>query len=349
MNIKSTKNFYFNLSKSSPWSHPLNPEILYPIKYFERLLLDLGWEDPSEWLNHWIYNTDNYISRDSWTKGTKSDWFWGLGLPLLTDIERHLSNERERSIIGISGLPGSGKTSLGRWIEAAANELGWPVSVISLDDFYLPANELDIAMSGNPWNVPRGIPGSHSIDLLIKTIDIWKKNGSLNAPIFEKFLRGGLGNRSGWKLTKPKLIIIEGWFLGCLTCNNLLLKKQIQENKFIELELNQEEVEYRKIIQDSLFKYQPIWKEINRVWHIKAINFNSTIDWKTEQEENLYKEKGASLKGKSLSSFIRMIQTAIPQEDLMKIPSDVVARINTRRELKWVGISKDEENSSDYK
>ena len=37
-------------------------------------------------------------------------------------------------------------------------------------------------------------------------IDLWYKNGSLIIPQFDKSLRHGLGDRSGWRLSKPKVI-----------------------------------------------------------------------------------------------------------------------------------------------
>jgi len=51
----------------------------------------------------------------------------------------------------------------------------------------------------------------------------------------------------------------------------------------------------------------------------------------------MQRQRGASLKGDSLNKFIRMIQTAIPQSSLQLIDADVVATINTDREIKFIG------------
>ena len=95
------------------------------------------------------------------------------------------------------------------------------------------------------------------------------------------------------------------------------------------------------VVQSALKKYQPIWEEFERVWHIKAIDFLSFRQWKTQQEMNLQRERGASIKGESLEKFIRMIETAIPQKDLQSIRSDVLVQLNTFRQIKWVGKSED--------
>ena len=56
------------------------------------------------------------------------------------------------------------------------------------------------------------------------------------------------------------------------------------------------------------------------------------------QELNLQRHRGASIKGKSMGLFLRMNQTTIPQENLQLIKSDLVARLDSSREIKGVGI-----------
>ena len=110
------------MTNYSPWSEPIDPHILYPIKPFNNLLESLNWENPIEWLNHWQTRGGVNLASSAWPLATKNDWIWGLGLPFLSDVERFIFKE-ERIILGISGLPGCGKTSFGKWLEAAAGEL----------------------------------------------------------------------------------------------------------------------------------------------------------------------------------------------------------------------------------
>ena len=95
-----------------------------------------------------------------WPEGAHSDWLWSLGLPILTEVMRH---QGQRWLLGFSALPGCGKTSLGHWLEAAAERLGLSLQVMSIDDFYFSADALDRSMQGNPWGVPRALPGSHEL------------------------------------------------------------------------------------------------------------------------------------------------------------------------------------------
>ena len=324
----------------SPWSIPPDPELIFPREDLEQLLSYLGWEDPLAWLQHWIKRGGGQLASSAWPVDVRTDWLWGLGLPFLSHLEQYVEIENNRVLFGLSGLPGSGKTTFGKWLEVATTNLGWPVKVISMDDYYLPSSELDKAMYGNPWNVPRGLPGSHSIELLEDSIDTWLDTGDLHAPQFDKALREGRGDRCGWQDSQPKVLVLEGWFLGCspTTQNSEAL---CIPNGSCGIVTTKEQ-EYQKVIQASLKQYIPIWERLERVWHLKASKFNSTRSWKMQQEMNMQSERGSSLQGKSLDLFLRMIETAIPPNDLESIDANCVAIINKLRQIIWVGIKEEE-------
>ncbi len=331
------------MKKVSPWSIPSDPNILFPLGDYENLIKNLGWSDFNAWLVHWEKIGGIKLASNAWPSNIKSDWIWGLGLPLLTDLEQHFLSAQKKIIYGISGLPGCGKTSLGKWLEAAATELNWPLTVVSLDDFYFPAKELEKAMAGNPWNVPRALPGSHSIELIEQSIENWKVNGELITPLFDKALRNGRGNRIGWRRSIPKVLIIEGWFLGCKKIKD---SAQMRKNKNEILErMTEEEILYRSLVEESLLDYEKIWSLCNRIWHIKANNFNYCEKWKREQEQKMLFARGNALEGKDLNSFIRMIRTSIPRKSFQTIDANVIARLDIKRRITWIGNKEDEPSS----
>jgi len=325
-----------DLKNLSPWSEPKNPEILFPLESYESLLNSFGKFESSEWLKYWLKKGGASLAFESWPIGIKSDWIWGLGLPFLSEIENSLSKANDRVLLGISGLPGCGKTSLGIWLEAACLELNWPLTVVSLDDFYLPAIELDKAMEGNPWGVPRGLPGSHSIELIKEAIDNWMSTGDLITPQFDKALRNGRGDRSGWRNSRPRALIIEGWFLGCYPITDSSI--ELPESN-INPPISHKEKLYRAKVQSSLSQYSSIWARCKRIWHLKSLDFSSVRDWKIEQELKMNKLRGASLQGESLNSFIRMIQASIPHSSLINLDSNVIAKINSKRQIEWIGLN----------
>ena len=295
--------------------------------------------DPLCFLGIWSdINRQSSIDK-YWKKNTRLDWKWLLSFPLLSVLEKCTDKVNHPIIIGFSGLPGSGKSTLGLWIDNVARELSLDIKVISLDDFYLPGQEMDFAMKGNPWNVPRGFPGSHSLDLLHQSLDTFLKTGVLASPIFDKSLRDGKGDRKGWCKLKTKVLILEGWFVGCEPVSDLFKTQDWEEQKF-GVFLSQAEKDYRILIQESLIEYSKIWKKLHKLWHLKSSNFDNTILWKYQQENQMIKLKGSGLKGNNLSDFIRMIQTAIPQKSLSFINSDTTVEINQNRRIEKLNSTK---------
>jgi len=240
----------------------------------------------------------------------------------------------DRKLIGISALPGTGKTTLGKWLEAISLKLNFKIAVISIDDFYLPSEEMKLAIENNPWNVSRGFPGSHSVNLMYEKLLNWKKNGELNVPVFDKSLRNGLGDRSHWRSDKPDLLIIEGWFLGIEP-----LSSEINFQYLNSSELSPHESSYRSNIQDNLIKYLDIWSLIDKIWHFKPLKFEYMNAWKTSQEEEMFLKKGNSLQEEKLSNFLRMLNVSIPQKSFDLINSYGLILIDQERNLIEAGLN----------
>ena len=316
----------------------ISDEFLFPFDTY-CLFLERMSINPILFLTKWSDKNRQYIIDRYWNKGTKVDWKWSLSFPLFSLLENYINTDNYPIILGFSGLPGSGKSTLGLWIDNVASELCIDVKVISLDDFYLPGQEMEIAMNGNPWNVPRGFPGSHSLDLLTQALDNFLKTGILKYPTFDKSLRDGKGDRSGWCELKTKILILEGWFLGCELVPDLVKIDRLSEDKF-NLNLSQVEKDYRLVIQESLIEYIKIWKLFDKVWHLKSNYFDNTILWKTQQEEEMIYSKGSGLKGGNLLNFIRMIQASIPQQSLSFINSDTTVEINQYRRINNLSTKK---------
>ena len=222
-------------------------DINFPLDKFNKLIIDIGWESIDDWINFWN-NKKNILSIDQfWNSKVNDDWIWGLALPLLSQAYKFQNNFSERKIIGISALPGTGKTTLGKWLEAISVKLNFKIAVISIDDFYLPSDEMFFAIKNNPWNVSRGFPGSHSVNLMYEKLLNWKINGNLNVPVFDKSLRNGLGDRSHWRSDEPDLLIIEGWFLG-IEPLSIDVNEQIMNSSVFSTQ----ETSYRIKIQKNL-------------------------------------------------------------------------------------------------
>ena len=306
--------------------------INFPIDKFENLIVDIGWESLDDWFDFWN-DKKNMLSIDQyWDNKVNDDWIWGLALPILSQAYKFQSNFSDRKIIGISALPGTGKTTLGKWLEAISLKLNFKIAVISIDDFYLPSDEMKLAIKNNPWNVSRGFPGSHSVKLMREKLLYWKINGELNVPVFDKSLRNGLGDRSHWRLDNPDLLIIEGWFLGIEPFFNDLNNIEISE-------LSSLESSYRCNIQNNLKKYLEVWSLIDNIWHLKPLKFEYMNLWKMNQEKEMFLNKGKALQDEKLSSFLRMLNVSIPHKSFDFINSYALLLIDQERNLVESGLN----------
>jgi len=308
--------------------------INFPLDKFEKLIIDIGWESLDEWFNFWN-NQKNMLSINHfWNNKVNDDWIWGLALPILGQAYRFHNKFSNRKIIGISALPGTGKTTLGKWLEAISLKLNFKISVISIDDFYLPSDEMETVIKNNPWNVSRGFPGSHSVKLMYEKLSCWKKNGELNVPVFDKSLRNGLGDRSHWRSDNPDLLILEGWFLGI---EPLFIDNNDQYIKSANLSSN--EAHYRYNIQKNLYEYLDVWSLIDNIWHLKPLKFEYMNMWKSNQEKEMFLQKGNALQDEKLSNFLRMLNVSIPHQSFDIVNSYALLLIDQERNLVDVGLN----------
>jgi len=309
-------------------------DIKFPLDKFEKLIIDIGWESLDDWYNFWNHQKSILSIDQYWKNKVNDDWIWGLALPLLSQAYKFHNNSFDRKIIGISALPGTGKTTLGKWLEAISLKLNFKIAVISIDDFYLPSDEMKFAIKNNPWNVSRGFPGSHSVNLMHEKLLNWKINGELNVPVFDKSLRNGLGDRSHWRSDNPDLLIIEGWFLGIQPILDDANYQYINSE-----ELSPHEIFYRNKIQKNLETYLEIWSLIDNIWHLKPLRFEYMNIWKTNQEKEMFLQKGSSLEDKQLSNFLRMLNVSIPHESFDFLNSYALLIIDQERNLVNAGLN----------
>ncbi len=295
-----------------------------------RLLKFLGIENFEEWRQSWIRQHAN-LGLDAWHPNSSADWLWSLGLPILSLACKEPARKR---LIGLSALPGCGKSSLGIWLETAARNLDLSLQVVSIDDFYFPADQLELSMQGNPWGVPRALPGSHDVKLLQQTLAHWRKGQDVQCPQFDKALRNGRGDRSGWRACNADLLVLEGWFVGCEAGYDPTL----QERELVP-PLTANELAYRKQTEQIMQRYQPIWTQLDQLWQLRATDSQLPRLWKRQQEHDMQTSRGSSLNGSELDGFIRMILSAIPTETVKNIPADVVLDVDSSRELTRIHLN----------
>ena len=315
------------------WRHSkLDPEAqrLISISDQSRLLQHLELGDVERWLAQQHQSGRHRIALEHWHPQAAPDWLWSVGLPLLSLAEKWRGKRR---LIGFSALPGCGKTTLGQWIEAAAKALDLSVQVVSLDDFYFEAERLDEAMRGNPWGVPRALPGSHDLGLLQECLKTWRQGENVLMPCFDKAKRQGRGDRSGWRRCTADLLIFEGWFVGCRPNADVTA-----DEPHLESPLTPQELEWRLKLQPVLANYEPTWSCFDQLWQLRATDLNAPWRWKRQQEATLEAERGVSLSNADLDRFIRMILCSLPSSSFDTMRADVVVEVDPDRNLRRIHL-----------
>ena len=315
----------------------LDPFQLAP-KGLPLLLESLGWSDPKLWWSHWQQRGGFELARRVWPAEVKDEWLLGVALPLLSQAES-LLQMGGRPLLGLSALPGCGKTTLCDWLVQASSELGWSIDFLSIDDFYWPGPELDRRMAGNPWGVPRAIPGSHDLELMAIALDRWRETGVLYAPRFDKSLRQGKGDRSEWVRSTPDLVVLEGWFVGVLVSDEVPAEQHSSVENSHQLELTTEELVYREQLIQLVPDYAPLWDRIDKLWHLKAQSGTSSRLWKKQQVDTQAKTTGVHVPQAALRNFVRMIEAAFPVSWLQNLhQSDVVIDLTNQRAVREITL-----------
>jgi D-glycerate 3-kinase len=197
-------------------------------------------------------------------------------------------------IVGITGSPGAGKTTLSNSLKTAISAKGINCLILCIDDFYLSKlQRIKLSNDIHPLCLTRGVPGTHNIDLLDETLSMLSKPSSYTEmflPIFSKS-DDDILDKNEWisYKDKPDVIIFEGWCLGASSsfieldyANNL---ERFKDSKSI----------WKKWTIESCKNYLKLWAYYDKLIMIKPNNFESVIKSRWNQENDNFKRTGRRL------------------------------------------------------
>jgi D-glycerate 3-kinase len=137
--------------------------------------------------------------------------------------------EQRPLFVAVQGPQGSGKSYLSAKVQNHLRALphSLHVVILSIDDLYLPHEALVSLAAAYPQNVlwkGRGQPGTHDVDLGVKTLSALKAGEhKVKLPQFDKSLFAGEGDRLPLDdvrlilVEQPPpldIVIVEGWCVG---------------------------------------------------------------------------------------------------------------------------------------
>ena len=210
-------------------------------------------------------------------------------LPLSEWIYSIYNKDRKTKIIGISGGQGAGKSTITGILKLILKKkYGLNLCVFSIDDFYKKKSDrLKMSKRTHPLFITRGVPGTHDIALINKTIKKLKqkKFRTVLIPKFDKSKDDRFQKNKWQKIAvKPDIIIFEGWCVGTTHQNSTELKKPLN---FIEKKYDKN-LKWRKIVNNLVKKrYKSLFSQIDKLVYLKVPNFNYIVKWRWLQEQKM--------------------------------------------------------------
>lgn len=212
---------------------------------------------------------------------------------ILDRILARLSAKPDRQgaarLVGLSGLPGSGKSTFARQLASVANAGGVATQVLALDDFYFGRRDrMRLARDVHPLLATRGVPGTHDVALLARTLgDLERASARCPAriPRFDK----GRDTRlppSRWRdvSVSPRLVVLEGWCAGVPAQPAHALVRPLNA-----LERDEDRNgRWRRWVNAQLADaYAILWRQLAMLIELEAPNYAVVARWRNEQERAL--------------------------------------------------------------
>ena len=227
-------------------------------------------------------------------------------------------------VFGISGLQGSGKSSLARQLVSAARQRGVKALALSLDDFYLGRRERrELSRRVHPLLAQRGPPGTHDVALACRTLDALRTmqpGDIVRVPRFDKLADTRLPP-SRWTSVheRPGLIVLEGWCLGVRPQSTQALVEPVNR---IEREQDPDG-RWRRWCNDALADYAALWQRIDWLCWLKAPGFEIVGDWRWQQECTLQQAQP----GRKAMGRAQVERFVLPFERISRHAQDTLAGI----------------------
>jgi D-glycerate 3-kinase len=217
---------------------------------------------------------------------------------LVAALAGAITETRERLdrpvLIGISGVQGSGKSTLSMQLEAALGGVGLNVATLSLDDLYLTRAEREqIAITQHPLFITRGVPGTHDLALADTVITrLLSGEGPVAIPRFDKALDDRAPEPDWPAVTAPlDVLLFEGWCIAATPEPESALRTPVSA-----LEADEDpDGGWRRAVNAALAgDYHRLFARIDQLILLRAPNFSAVRAWRQEQEDALQAARGAN-------------------------------------------------------
>jgi len=190
-------------------------------------------------------------------------------------------------VLGLNGAQGTGKSTLARLLNRLLEVVfDLRVAILSLDDLYLTAAErLHRAEAIHPLLGTRGVPGTHDVDLGIRTIRALRAGKPLALPRFDKASDDRLPVLQWPRWEGPcDVVLFEGWCVGARPQPRYELDQPINGLERLEDPTG----DWRYYVNRELGgHYQALFAEIDILIMLRPETFEHVLAWREQQEARL--------------------------------------------------------------
>ncbi len=211
-------------------------------------------------------------------------WF----MPLAKELVVQRQGAGRPLIIGINGCQGSGKSTLAGLLQLLfQHQYGLSAIALSIDDFYLSRRERQrLADDIHPLLMTRGVPGTHDVGLMARTLDgLVRGDSPVAIPRFDKVVDDPIPEEE-WRTVTPPLdmIVIEGWCLGTPPQDEAVLREPVNR---LEADEDPDRRWRRYVNRQIVEHYQPLYQKVDAWIMLRAPSFDGVYRWRLEQEQKL--------------------------------------------------------------
>ena len=256
--------------------------------------------------------------------------------PVANLIAGHQNGAGRPLFIAINGSQGSGKTTLCDYLASYLQErYALSCAVLSLDDFYLTAPQRrQLALEIHPLFATRGVPGTHDMGLLGRTLDALAAGEPLAIPRFDKAADDRVVESQWSQIDQPvQVVLLEGWCMGAMP-------QPVEElvNPVNTLEEEEDpDGRWRNYVNGVLSeKFSPLYRRMDEWVMLQAPSFDCVYRWRLEQEHKLAGQRRGEgvMNDTQVARFIQHYQR-ITEHCLGRLPTRVnhLFRLDEHRQI----------------
>ncbi|PSF38540.1 glycerate kinase [Aphanothece hegewaldii CCALA 016] len=232
---------------------------------------------------------------------------WILWIPLACQLAQNKNNLQRPFIQGILGGQGTGKTTLSQIVCLLLSYLGYQAIGISIDDFYKTYAERQKLKAKDPRLVRRGPPGTHDINLALKTFNHIKEASPkelIPIPRFNKSYHHGEGDRiaSPEFVYNVDIVLFEGWFVGVTPVEKEIFNQSLSPE--IAEVITLKHIQFARDSRRRLKDYLPLWKNLDSLIVLSPQDYRWSITWRTEAEHKMIASGKTGMSDHDLKEFV---------------------------------------------